>query len=403
MMGHSPQSTHILKFAWPGFCALLVGIGIGRYGFPPLMPDLVAAGWFDETVVIHLNAVNLAGYVFGSIVATRFVPATWTVFAVRLSMVLVVVCFAADIWPLPIVAAMTLRAVSGIAGGLAMVLVVPQLLSATSAASRGRVSGLAYLGAGIGIIGTGALVPALGRYGPEIAWAALATACLVLTVAGWNGWPSPPAAEHGASDARLPPGALASHSVLLLTAAYGLNAIGTVPHTVFVTVFVTRQLGEGPHVAGWAWVVFGIGACVGSVAAGIISDQLGASRTLKASYAVKAVAVMIPLVAPDLATVLVSCFLVGALTPGVVTLASTLVADLYPGGAAATVWGLMTMAFAVTQAVAAHAIAGLFAATGSYDLVFATGGGALWLALACQWLARAGNNDAGEGRDEIAH
>src|SRR4051812_10151780 len=83
MMGHSPQSTHILKFAWPGFCALLVGIGIGRYGFPPLMPDLVAAGWFDETVVIHLNAVNLAGYVLGSIVATRFVPATWTVFAVR--------------------------------------------------------------------------------------------------------------------------------------------------------------------------------------------------------------------------------------------------------------------------------------------------------------------------------
>src|SRR4051795_5642206 len=59
--------------------------------------------------------------------------------------------------------------------------------------------------------------------------------------------------------------------------------------------------------------VFGIGACVGSGGAGVISDRLGANRTLKASYAVKAVAVMIPLVAPDLATVLVSCFLVGAL------------------------------------------------------------------------------------------
>src|SRR4051812_50007491 len=57
-------------------CANLVGIGIARFGYTPLLPAVIAAGWFSPSAAAYLGAANLAGYLAGALraraLAARF-------------------------------------------------------------------------------------------------------------------------------------------------------------------------------------------------------------------------------------------------------------------------------------------------------------------------------------------
>src|SRR3954469_15612637 len=57
-------------------CANLVGIGIARFGYTPLLPAVIAAGWFAPSTAAYLGAANLAGYLAGALgaraLAARF-------------------------------------------------------------------------------------------------------------------------------------------------------------------------------------------------------------------------------------------------------------------------------------------------------------------------------------------
>ena len=48
-------------------CANLVGIGLARFGYTPLIPALIAAGWFRPSSAVYLGAANLAGYLAGAL------------------------------------------------------------------------------------------------------------------------------------------------------------------------------------------------------------------------------------------------------------------------------------------------------------------------------------------------
>ncbi len=49
-----------------GLLAMLVGIGIARFGYSPLVPALVAAHWFTAAAAFWLGATNLLGYLIGA-------------------------------------------------------------------------------------------------------------------------------------------------------------------------------------------------------------------------------------------------------------------------------------------------------------------------------------------------
>ena len=52
-----------------GLCASLVGIGLARFAYTPLIPVLVTEQWFDPAQAAYLGAANLAGYLAGALSA----------------------------------------------------------------------------------------------------------------------------------------------------------------------------------------------------------------------------------------------------------------------------------------------------------------------------------------------
>lgn len=370
------------RWSLAGLCATLLGVGLARFSYTPLIPALVAQGWLSAPEAVYAGAANLAGYLAGALLA-RPLSLRWPPVAVlRGSMALAVLSFLACAAPLGFGWMAPWRFLAGLSGAVLIVLAAPTVLGATPAGLRGRAGGLIFTGIGLGIVLSGTLVPVLAPFGLATVWLALGTAGAALTVVAWRRWPEAAASTPRPTTATPRPHATTG-ALVLATLAYASDGIGYVPHTVFLSDFVARGLGQGIAAGGAYWAAFGAGAVMGPFAAGWLADRIGFSAAFVAVLAVKAVAVALPLVSTTALVLGTSAVTVGALTLGLVALASGLAAHLVGSADHAWAWGRMTATYAVMQAAGAWVLSWLFARTGSYRLLFAIGAGALVLGTLC--------------------
>ena len=72
--GSTSQRTW--RYAVAGLSASLVGLGLARFSYTPLIPALIAAKWFSASDVVYLGAANLAGYLAGALAARAWLRAS---------------------------------------------------------------------------------------------------------------------------------------------------------------------------------------------------------------------------------------------------------------------------------------------------------------------------------------
>jgi len=375
-------------------CASLLGIGLARFAYTPLIPALIEAGWFAPADAVRFAAANLAGYVAGALAARAMAARLSAVTALRVMMLLGAVSFLACAIPLSFAWYVAWRLASGLAGGALMVLAATTVLPHVPAARRGVASGVIFAGIGIGVLAAAVLVPAMLAFGLAEAWLALGALSLALTALAWPAWPGGPARRRAAVPAPARAGPAAGRSggraVAALVVAYGLNAAGLVPHMVFLVDYVARGLGHGIAAGAQFWMLFGVGAVIGPPLAGWVADRIGFAAALRAGYVVQAAAVALPVLTNSTAALVVSAVVAGAFTPGVVPLVLGRLRELVRDDPAAqqAAWSRATTAFAVFQAAAAYGFSFLFVRPGgSYTLLFALGAALLVLALAVELAA----------------
>src|SRR5918994_1308202 len=112
-----------------GLCATLVGIGLARFAYTPLIPALIAAGWFAPAAAAYLGAANLAGYLAGALLARRMAQHATARFVLRANMLLATAAFFACAAPLPFWWFFIWRFAAGVAGG-ALIVAAPPLVPA---------------------------------------------------------------------------------------------------------------------------------------------------------------------------------------------------------------------------------------------------------------------------------
>lgn len=384
MRGPGPHAR-AWRVTLAGLCATLVGIGLARFAYTPLLPVLITEGWFPASQAAYLGAANLAGYLGGALCARPLARRGGAPRVLRGMMALVTVAFFACALPLSFAWFFLWRFAAGVAGGALMVLAAPTVLPHVPPARRGLAGGAIFTGVGLGIMASGTVVPLLLQAGLVETWCGLGVLSLLLTALAWSGWPATEPPPPGA-----PRRAPAAVPLLALYVAYALNATGLVPHMVFLVDFVARGLGQGIHAGARYWVLFGLGAVVGPMLAGALADRIGFGPALRLALVIQAAAVALPTVTADPLWLAVSSLVVGAAVPGVVPLVLGRVHELVPGDAEGqrAAWSVTTMAFALGQAAGAYGLAFLFASGGRYTTLFAVGAAALTLGLVIDLTAR---------------
>lgn len=399
-----PDRALAWRFIFAGLCASLDSIGLARFAFTPLIPELIHNQWFSTSSVIYLGAANLAGYVCGALIGRPIAARLRNEDVLRLMMVLITVAFFACAAPLSFTWYFAWRFVSGIAGGVVMVLVAATVLPHVPPARKGAAGGAIFLGLGLGIAGSGTIIPLLLELGLTQTWVGLGVISAILTAVSWFAWPSSKkdrlaSAQSAAKTAQAAPMANLGRAVNVLYLQYALMATAAVPPMVFLVDFISRGLGLGTHSGAVFWAIYGLGAIAGPPLYGFLADRAGPVPTVRLVCTVLAAALAALYVADNLIVLGILVIVIGTFAPGMVPLALARVHEVIPENAPGQniVWSRASIFSAAAMAVAGYAYSALFNVTGgNHRLLFLTAAALLAIALVVGFCfpSRAGDSRA---------
>lgn len=377
------RTTAIYIFA--GLCASLVAIGLARFSYTPLLPELIHANWFSASDSAYLGAANLAGYLIGAIVGRPIAGVLSNKKTLRIMMFIVTIAFFGCAFPLSLGWFFTWRLLSGISGGVIMVVVASTVLPHVPTARRHLASGAIFLGIGLGVAASGTLVPLFMTMGLRETWIGLGIISVTLTAASWFAWPSdeirsqkPTLSQDKKKPSRF------NLAMRILFIQYALIAVGTVPAMVFLVDFISRSLGADPHTAAFLWSLYGLGAIIGPPLYGYLADKLGAHITLYIVLIVTAIATILLFNATDSIMIAMITIIMGTLPPGIVPLVLARIHELVPNDhdKQSRGWSRATVFYATFQALAGYAYSTLLSLNhDDHRMLFLIGGLALIIAL----------------------
>ncbi|WPZ34704.1 YbfB/YjiJ family MFS transporter [Thalassobaculum sp. OXR-137] len=362
-----------LRVAIGAQCGLLIGMGLGRFSYTPMVPALIASGNLSEAEAGYVGAINLGGYLLGGLSVPWLLRRADRVAWLRAAICVSVLCLLASIVPGGFLWLAFWRGLIGIAVAVIMILGISSVTATAPAGRTGLANAVAYTGVGLGILLSAAGLPWLLAIGEVWAWSTAAfigLAALAIALWAWSG----PAAE-AARRIPAPPAGLgaARGDGLRLVVAQGLFAVGLVPHSIYWVDYLIRSLGWSAGAAGAQWVLFGAAAIAGTLVWGRIGDRIGFRPALVAVYLSLALGAVLPVLVTAAPAILASTLLVGA-QPGLTAIIAGQAQKIMGPGSMLGLWRWMVLSVGAAQLVGGYALVALFNATGSYLAVFGVGG-----------------------------
>lgn len=378
-----------------GVSATLLGVGLQRFAYAPLLPAMVQAAWLTPEAGGLAGAANFAGYLLGTAAAPAVGRRLGLRAALRAAMVLAALGLAACALRAGPAWFVSWRLVAGAAGGVLMILAGPAVQAVVPLARRVLAAGLMFMGVGAGILAGAALVPAVLPFGVAAAWAALAGAAALLTILSWPLWPDVPAPPRRAGGRLL-------RAAWWLVACYAATAVTATPHIVWWPDYVARGLGLGTGAGALSWLVYGVGALGGPPVLGRLADRVGLRAAFRMALAGQMLADALPLCSDALPALAASALLASSTCIGLTALTLTRARDISEGTAPA-IWRISTMAWAAAQMGSGFVLAWLYAASGSHLPLFALGAAAGALALVLDRGWGSGGGSPRQTRHRISH
>jgi len=375
-----------LRIAIGAQATLLVGMGLGRFSYTPMVPALIEGGTVSAIGAGYVGAANLGGYVVGGLAVPWLLTRARPAVILRACLVISFAALVASAVPAGLVWLLACRLLLGITVAVMMILAISAVTASAPEQQLGRATAIAFTGVGLGILFSAAMLPFLLERGLLWAWlgtAAIGAGGLGVGLWGWSGAtaevrPAPPGRARPSPDA------------IRLVVAQGLFSIGLVPHSIWWVDYLVRGLGW-PMAAGTAqWTLFGLGAVIGTVAWGRLADRVGFSTVLTLVFASLAVGIALPVLLPGSITVVLSSLLVGA-QPGLSAVIAGRAQRAIGAGSMLGLWRWMVLAVGTGQLVGGYGLVALFDASGSYPAVFLVGAAAMAAGAVLAFGLRAGD------------
>lgn len=329
-----------------GLLALALAMGVGRFGYTALLPQMRDEGWVDLSGGGVLAAANYLGYLVGALwaafsraadgrrrLAWGLLTSVASTFAMGLDLGLGAWC--------------GVRFVAGWASAAVYVYATGLVLRRLAACDAAGWTALHYMGVGTGIALSAVVAMGVQEHGSALqGWwilGALATLAALFAAAGLLRLeiPHPPVSASGSAPVPVAP------PLGWLAAAYGLAGFGYIVNATFLPVILRSQ--SGTSQAGLqGWLLVGLAALPATLLWVRLSFRWGVYPALITATLVQAVGVALPVLAEGHGAALVGAALLGGTFMGIAGLAQWLAKVPDPHATARRI-GLITACYGVGQ------------------------------------------------------
>src|SRR5712692_3267084 len=239
-----------------------VGLGIGRFAYSLVLPDMRDALGWSYSAAGFMNTINAAGYLAGALVASKLIKRLGLSAAVRGGTLACLVSLALCALSGNFIVLSFARLLAGV--GAAAAFVGGAALAATIAQSQGSranfLLSLFYAGPGLGILSSGLIAPfVLQAFGPGswwIVWWAMTLLSVLMSIPLLL---APIDKRAGIAD--VAPAKFAILPVSIYLAGYFLFGAGYIAYMTFMIAYI-RDAGGGAAAQSVFWCLIGLSAFV---------------------------------------------------------------------------------------------------------------------------------------------
>ena len=372
------KGSPALVVALAGALSLAVAMGIGRFAFTPLLPMMLHDGVIDINAGSRLATANYLGYLAGALLC-MVLPGLLRRFGlampdsaslVRFALVataLLTLAMAIDsppLWSL-------LRFLSGVISGVAFVYTSGWCLARLAELGEMHLSGIIYVGPGIGITLSGLAALALSSAGGSstLGWAVFGIVAFALAAAIW---PFFTPVRRVVQAASAPTEAISecwTFQDALLTLAYGLAGFGYIVTATFLPV-IAREALPG---SGWVdlfWPVVGVFVAVGALVTRFVPMTIDRRILLAMLYVMQGLGVLFPLVLPNIVGFVIGSVLLGLPFTTITLFGMQEARRLKPKGATVFI-GLLTASYGIGQIVGPLVVSSILSHSATHAAGFA--------------------------------
>jgi predicted MFS family arabinose efflux permease len=382
------NTTHPLEHTRPatlvlgGAVALGSAMGIGRFAYTPILPEMVAALHLSASEAGLIASANFAGYLIGALVAAAsfFAPRRrgWMLGALLVS-ALTTGAMAATSSLFPFV---LLRFLGGFASAFALVFTSSLVLDRLSEAGRGDMAGHQFAGVGAGITISAVLVAQLAANHVAWQWQWIATGALsllaVFAVAALI-----PARRDGSGVTTANGNGGIGSPLAALILAYGLFGFGYVITATFLVQLVRTTAAIAP-LEPFIWVIVGLAGIPSVAFWAAVGQRIGLGQGYALACLVEAAGVLSSVLWNAPAGAILAAILLGGTFVGI-TVLGLVGARRLAVGAASRIIGLMTASFGLGQIIGPIFAGWVHDLTGTFLLPSVAAAAALVLAAALVW------------------
>jgi len=356
-----------------------VGLGIGRFAYSLVLPDMRDTLGWSYSVAGFMNTVNAAGYLAGALIAPGVIRRFGLAATIRGGTLACLLALALSAISGNLAVLSFARLLVGVAAALTFIAgaALAARIAQTRPARADFLLSLFYAGPGLGIVTSGLIAPfVLQACGPGswwIVWCAMALLSAVLTVPLLI---APLDDGNGVSASK--PASFAIRPILIYLAGYFLFGAGYIAYMTFMIAYV-RDAGGGAAAQSAFWCLIGASAFVTPwVWRRVLAWNSGGLSTM-IILAVNALGAALPLFGHSAGLLTISALVFGVSFFAIVGSTTAFVRfnsspDAWPRGIA-----IMTIAFGIGQMLGPTVVGAITDVFGS--LSYALNASALLLAV----------------------
>ncbi len=326
-----------------GFCLFAIAMCLARFAYAPLIPSLINNDWVTKAEAGYLGAFNGLGYIVGCLVALWLPRIIGIRLLMRSSLILAVIGIGMCFWNLGFAWLSIGRFIAGLAAAVMIIHTTALIVKSFSENSKEKLLGFAISGGGITTVIISLSLPFFIVNGPSNGWLLESVLTFFVGLIAWPFISKAPHQREPSKDLIQPLEPRRGRLVLLTGISYMLMSISILPHTLFLTDYMHRDLGLSVSDSSSLFAILGLGCAFGAIFVGILTRLFGTRMSLFISYIIGVSAIAMVLIFDSLTIVSSSSFLIGMSFFSAAALSSIRTLEIVGLSRHAHFWGFMAL------------------------------------------------------------